>query len=159
MLSSPVTSTDLCKAIAFSVSGYWLALPLASVTRVLPMPESALFSQSDRGFNRIDGYPTVLLDLHPIFSRLRYGKADTKSQFLAIARLDGNTLCAIPIDDPPTLLDIPLTEVGLLPLTYRQSLDRVSSHIVNVSQNGTTMTIFLLDLHGAMQTLSEGQLL
>jgi chemotaxis signal transduction protein len=157
MLSSPAVSVELCKAIAFSVSGYWLALPVASVIRVLPMSESSLFSHSDRGFTYIDGYPTVVLDLHPLFGRLRYGKPESESQFVAIARLDGHSLCAIPIDEPPTLLDIPLGEVGVLPQSYRQSLERVASHIVNVSQNGTTMTIFLLDLQGAMQALSDVQ--
>jgi hypothetical protein len=153
-LTSPAT-TDICKAIAFSVSGYWLALPLASVIRVLPMPESATVGIGEHDFIQIDGYAAMLLDLHPVFSSLRYGRTDTKSQFMAIARLEGSTICAIPIDEPPTLLDICLTEVWVLPLTYRQRLDRISNHMVNVSQNGTNMTIFLLDLHGAMQTLAE----
>jgi hypothetical protein len=78
---------------------------------------------------------------------------------MAIARLDSHTLCAIPIDEPPTLLDIPLDVVGVLPLTYRQSLDQVVSHVANVSQNAVTMTIFLLDLQGAMQALSQVQAL
>jgi chemotaxis signal transduction protein len=154
MILSP-PSTEICKAIAFSISGYWLSLPIASIVRVLPIPESALLSHSHGGFIPIDGYPTVLLDLHPLFSQLRYSKTNVKAQFLAIARLDHQTLCAIPIDEPPALLDIPLEAAEPLPHTYRQKLERITSHIVNIPQNAETMMVFLLDLRGAIQSLSE----
>jgi chemotaxis signal transduction protein len=151
--SIPVAAPE-CKAIAFSICGYCLSLPISAIVRVLPVTASAVFSNRNGGFTQIDGYPTVLLDLHPLFAQLRYSK-NSQAQFLAIARIDTHTLCAIPIDEPPTLIDIPLNTVEPLPYTYRQSLERVASHIVNITQNNETTTVFLLDLKGAMQALFE----
>jgi chemotaxis signal transduction protein len=150
---TPVPAPE-CKAIAFSICGYCLSLPISAIVRVLPVTASALFSTRNGGFTQIDGYATVLLDLHPLFAQLRYSK-NSQAQFLAIARLDAHTLCAIPIDEPPTLIDIPLNNVEPLPHTYRQSLELVVSHIVNIAYNTESTTVFLLDLRGAIQALSE----
>jgi purine-binding chemotaxis protein CheW len=54
-------------------------------------------------------------------------------------------ICAIPVSEPPNLIELPLGMMQLLPQSH-SGLLRIASHAAAVTQDELTATLFLLDI-------------
>jgi purine-binding chemotaxis protein CheW len=68
--------------------------------------------------------------------------------YLVVVRNAANELCGIPVAILPTLIDIPLPTLRLLPKSYRHSDTLgITSHVALMPQPEGLLTLFLLDLN------------
>ena len=151
------------KFIVFTIGDYLLALPMSDVLRVINCPPVASAGLSAMGIVQLGHHTIRVLDLHQQLG-IRQGLAPTEElpqvsdhrPFLAIAkrcceaqiaRSPQGELCGILVDEPPNLMELPLEMIRSLPSSSSQSgiLD-IASHVVVLSQDDLTTTIFLLDV-------------
>jgi hypothetical protein len=63
-----------------------------------------------------------------------------------IAIFNGDRLFAIPIDSTPTLIDVPLDRIRIIPVEFRTNNPLgIASHIAMISTPNTEVTIFILE--------------
>ena len=138
------------KAIAFQIDDHWFALPPAAVLRVTH--QAALIQ--NMGSNQLvywDNQPLPVLNLRPILSMLKGDRALTNPETLEAIRekpfcvvaASGKALTAIPVDQPPVLVELPITATHPIPAAHRKAMDGIASHIAIASPFGT---VFLLNL-------------
>lgn len=150
------STVDVCRAVVFSISGYLLALPVAAVVRVTQRCSAQGSTLDHSGIVYLDNQPLVLLELHTLLPRQQASGQTTLTNrhpgsFLVVAQLESTMPCAIAVDEPPTLMELPLSAVRCLPRSYQQSLRGITQHVVMLPQLDRTVSILLLDLQQAMQ--------
>ncbi|MBF2073474.1 MAG: hypothetical protein IGS50_06900 [Synechococcales cyanobacterium C42_A2020_086] len=152
---SPST-VDVCRAIVFSISGCLLALPVAAVVRVTQRCFAQGGASDQSGIVYLDNQPLVLLELHALLPQQQPSSQTASTNrrpgsFLIVAQLESTAPCAIAVDEPPTLMELPLSAVRCLPRSYQQSLRGVAQHVAMLPQLDRTISILLLDLQQAMR--------
>jgi chemotaxis protein histidine kinase CheA len=159
--SAPSCSTESCKAIAFDSAGYLLALPLPSIFKIVLYSPSLVHSVDNGEFMYFGNQPVTLLNLQSLLARAHSSSptpsdaATGKKRFLVIARLQAHHLCAIPVDKPPSILELVLPDVRPLPTFYPAAMRTVVSHVAVIPTATGPTTVFLLNLHQALQQMAE----
>ncbi|MBW4472449.1 MAG: hypothetical protein KME45_19060 [Stenomitos rutilans HA7619-LM2] len=149
--ASQPTEPHSCQAIAFQIAGHWLALPHTALLQVVH--QTAL--NRDVGSETLvylGKQPLSILNLRPLLAAVPTGRSRSQDQltaieapFLVIAALD-TTLVGIPVDQPPILLELPLTATYAVPPAYYNAIRGIASHVVAVPQLGA---VLLLNLQAA----------
>lgn len=154
--SHPSPSPELpktCRTVVFSIAGHSLALPLAAVLKVIPRSAVLHNQVADASLVYLDQQPITLLNLHPLLSYIpashRTSVSKKSGQFLLIVGLDEESQWAIPVDESPTLLELPLSSVRLLPAAYRQAIQNIACHVAVLNHALTSFTLLLLNLKQA----------
>lgn len=142
-------STETGKFIVFKIADYLLALPIANVLKVINYPPGNNRDLNTAGLVQIGSHAIALLDLHQLLGD-RTPDPTWYAPFLLIAQVDQKELCAIPVDEPPNLVELSKDSIRALPHSYHQNalLDFVSYGAM-LSESGKTLTIFLLDINQA----------
>jgi chemotaxis protein histidine kinase CheA len=152
LFQSETIPIESCKAAVFKVADYWLALPATAICKVIP---STALSQEEIAKGELiywENCPLLWLDLHSLLARSATNPAVAKSstthqyRYVAVAWSQTGNRCAIPVDALPTLVDIPLADVQILPPHFRQSIGSLAKHTIALLHKGSVLTILLLDL-------------
>ncbi len=125
------------KLMVFRVGNAYLALPIATIMRVLPAVEVL----ADSGLLHLDGSALPLINLHTYLGQRR------ESPCILIVATPQNERWGLGVDDPPDLLDVTADMYQALSPTQRQKssfpLAAAVSHLMVTPQG---LTIFILDL-------------
>jgi purine-binding chemotaxis protein CheW len=148
-------SFERCRAVVFAIAGHFLALPLTAVVKVVSAAAASHLPSAQPSLIYLDNQPITLLNLQPCLSAVATSHASVQpllypGQFLLIAS-DQEQLFAISLNQVPTLMELPLSVVRLLPKTYRQSIQNIAFHVAVLTHETQTQTILLLDLQQAMK--------
>jgi purine-binding chemotaxis protein CheW len=156
MISSPTqleatSAGETCRSIVFTIANHWLALPLAAVLKIMTTKAIPLNEIGGQSLIYLDQDPITLVNLHPVLSGVLASSSTSPAnvisgQFLLITGLYGYPQWAIPVDEAPTLLELPLDSVRLLPNTYRESIHNLACHVAVLSNRDLTPTVLLLNL-------------
>lgn len=150
MLTTPFTpqrlatrsdNENLLRLIVFEVAGYWLALPITAVIKVIPCP--AIISNNNQGIGMVNLGSAVVsvVDLQFRFT----SKSLVDPQFLILTFSQRREVFAIPTDRVPGMVEASLEQILPLPPAYRQ-VDALGlcSHMAVLEQE--KVTIYLLDV-------------
>ncbi len=158
--ASSESTSELCKAVVFMILGYRLALPVESIFKVIQVPRSPQDSIEDESVFLFNEQPLTVLDLHHQLAKAKTSRfvnpetpVNDPAHFLIITQMSPGKLCGIPVDTPPSLQEISLSTIHLLPPSYRQALFNLASHIAVLPKKESSQTIFLLDLQQALALL------
>lgn len=142
---------ETCKAIVFPVAGQWFALPQAAILRVIQTPFPFQPEVPHWEIVYQDNQPLTLVNLHYTLAQAQLRTATTPSatapgRFLIIAHT-GEPICyGIPVDAPPSLMELPLTSIHPLPVAHRQALRNIAEHMAVLPDPKGTLTLWLLNL-------------
>ena len=140
-------SAAVGKFIVCQIADSLLALPIATVLKVINCPPPASGDTHNTGLIHIGRHTVTLLDLH---QRLAYGCPQQRSPFLVIVQL-ATELWAIPVDEPPNLVELPKDSIRALPQSYHHhGWQDIVSYVAAISEAEKTLTIFLLDINRAV---------
>lgn len=135
----------------FAIANHLLALPVSAIFKVVQCSSSLRESIQNKELILFDNHPLTLLDLYPLLTQTSQPEQERSlDQCLVIAQAYGN-LYAIPVNQPPTLQDLILTEIHPLPATYNRAIASLVSHFAIVNQADKTLKILLLDLYQVAQ--------
>lgn len=132
-LSSDV---EVLKVLAFSMADYVFALPISLIYKVIKCPPIAISKDSNLGIADFEGRTVVVVDLDRQLSTPNSTDKTRQKRFLILSQTRQGELCGIPIDRPPTLLELPQKDIQPLPVSARQikSLS-IATHVVTLSKS------------------------
>ncbi|MGV0028796.1 chemotaxis protein CheW [Phormidesmis priestleyi] len=152
---------NLEKLIVFDVAEYHLALPIAEVLQVINHP-TVTDELTKTGLVLLGHRMIRCLDLHQQLADDSI-QVPQNRPFLVITQMLGE-LYAIPVSEPPNVIEFPLEMMQLLPQS-QSGLLKIASHAAGISskylqgvEDELTATLFLLDIQRILTPIAPALL-
>lgn len=142
------TSDSLLKLLMFEVSKLTLALPIEQIKKVVKYTSVHGSGLSHINLAHLDDREVTIVDLaQKLFKHTQIDRDDFDGYFIITKDILGESI-GILVSKMPTLIDISLSKIRLLPNSYRHSDTlEIASHVTVISpKNKPSVTIFILDL-------------
>ena len=137
--------TQQLKLVVFAIGSLNLALPIDIVVKIANLSAVHGSGLHSVGLTHIDDRAVTVVDLH---QQLFKTPSQTTVRYILMGQNDRGDLFGIPVNDTPSLMEVPLTAIRQLPETYRSADTlRIADRVAVVTQKETSTTIFLLDLN------------
>ncbi len=143
-------SNALGKFIVFKIADYFLALPISVVLKVVNYPPMNNRNSPTRGLVQIGSHAIALLDLHQKLPSNYTLDVNTHTPFLLIAQVNQGIICAIPVEEPPNLVELSKDSIQALPHSFANNdLLKAVSYGAIFTEQENTFTILILDINQA----------
>ncbi len=142
------TATSLLKLLVFEVGKLTLALPIDQVKKVVKYTSVYGSGLSHVNLTHLDDREVTIVDLEQkLFKTSPIDRDNFDGYFVITKDIMGESI-GILVTKMPTLIDVSLSEIRLLPNSYRHSDTlEIASHVTIIFQENTaSVTIFILDL-------------
>ena len=144
-LSTPTQSDAVVKLLVFEIGKLTLALPILQVQKVVRQNEVHGSGLSHINLTHLPEGDLAIVDLHQKIFGTSLTQSDT-GYFIITTNTIGEPL-GIVVSKPPSLIDVPMNQIRLLPDTYRRSDTlKIASHVTILAPAETPTTVFILDL-------------
>lgn len=143
------------KFIVFTVADYRFALPIDEVVQIVKRPATTP-ELSKAGLIQLGRQVIRLLDLHQQLEPENGANYSEDCSFLVITHRLAEGFCAIPVSEPPNLVEFPQASMQSLPPTRdRSGVLRIASHAATLDVDRVPATIFLIDMQRMLDARSE----
>lgn len=163
------TATQSIRTIAFHLGSLDIALRIEAVQRVfsrVPIYSSGTNSSGIAQVNTQADSPesrqeVVVFDLHRYLFGQSLPSLSSEAEapvtrYLLVAKSPSGQSCGIPLEQEPSLMELPLSSIRQLPKTYRQADTLgIASHVAALDRNGKQHTVFLLDMDAVLALLPQ----
>jgi len=149
---NPVTKkkqTRLEKLLIFSIGKLNLAFRIEDVQKIIkyiPIGSSGL---NPFGVIHLQEQEIAVIDLHYLLFKEPDSsvRSTVNWHFILTRSLTERESIAILVSKPPSLIDVPISEIRVLPENYRRSdtLD-IASHVTVINNPDGALTLFILDV-------------
>ncbi|MEL6909835.1 MAG: chemotaxis protein CheW [Cyanobacteria bacterium J06598_4] len=134
------------KLLVFEIGKLTLALPILQVQKVIRQNTVHGSGLSHVNLTHLPEQEIAVVDLHQKLFGVSLTQSESMGYFIISKNITGEAL-GIVISEAPTLIDIPLNQIRLLPDSYRRADTlEIASHVTVYSQSDNSTTIFILDL-------------
>lgn len=128
------------KVIVFAMGNVNLALRMETIYRVLKQAPVYGVRPDGMGIAHLEDREITVLDLHRRFFA-------SKGSYLIVVQNSEGELYGIPVAVVPTLMEVPLSSIHVLPKSYRHAdLLDIATHVCHIPREEALLTIFLLDV-------------
>jgi purine-binding chemotaxis protein CheW len=135
------------KIVMFKMGEFNLALHINSVAKVLPQTVVYGSGQNGVGLIHLSDREVTVVDLQRRFFQSSSNLDPAKRGYLMLVQDRQRELYAIPVNQVPTLMDIPLSCVRVLPESYRNAdIFGFATHVAVIPATEPPLTIFMLDV-------------
>lgn len=142
--SQPMASTPTLKAILFQIANLNLAVRIESVFKILKQPPIDSSGINCAAIAHLHDQEVRVFDLH---RQIFHTSSISKLPYLIVVQSTTTDRCAIPVQTVPSLIQIPLSTLRVLPESYRHADTLgVASHVALIPHIPTPLTVFLLDV-------------
>jgi purine-binding chemotaxis protein CheW len=137
----------LLKLIVFEMGSLNLALPIDSVYKVLNYTPIYGSGINQVGVTHVGEFEVTVVDLYQRFFKSISTKETETGGYLVLVQNTTGELYGIPVAETPVLMEVSLSQVRVLPESYRRAdtLD-VASHVAVIPQETAPLTVFVLDV-------------
>lgn len=147
---SPSTTEKTSKKIkllVFSIQNLNVGLHIDTVQKVVNYSKIYSSGLNHYGVVNFDDQEITVIDLYKLLFNIPQSLAETDKKYLLLAHNSQNETFGIIIKTTPSLYDISLDQIRVLPASYRQvDTLKIASHVTILSQKDTEdLTIFILD--------------
>lgn len=155
-LSQKRTTASLIKLIVFNMGRLNLALRIESIYKVVNHTSTYGSGLGAVGVTHLGEGEITVVDLHQRFFKASQLSESNLNSYLIVVQNTTGELYGIPVAETPALMEIPRAMIRVLPESYRRSdtLD-VASHVAVIPQDGTPLTIFVLDVDRLLPIFQE----
>ena len=111
------------QTIVFTISEYTFALPMQTVAKIVPCPLIDRSGENGIGLLEWEGQIITIVDLQQqLASNVASFNSDinSKHSFLILTQTKTQELCGFVTAKPPTLIDIFLDDIFLIPSSFRE---------------------------------------
>jgi purine-binding chemotaxis protein CheW len=137
----------ILKLVVFTMGGLNLALRIESVYKVVnhtPVYSSGL---NHVGVAHLGEQEVTVVDLHWRFFKSSQAREFSANGYLVIVKNTTGEFYGIPVPETPVLIEVPLSTIRVIPESYRRADTlEVASHVAVIPQDGTSLSVFLLDV-------------
>jgi len=136
----------LLKVIVFNVGSLSCGLRIESIYKVLKQTQVYGSGLNSIGIAHMGERELVVVDLEQRLFQSSILNGSEQRGYLIVAQTVGEFF-GIPVAAAPTLMEVPLATIRVLPESYRQADTLgIASHVAVIPQAETSMTLFLLDV-------------
>jgi chemotaxis signal transduction protein len=135
------------KIIVFEIGSINLALPIDTVYKVLNYTPIYGSGVNQVGVTHVGELEVTVVDLYRRFFKSTPPQDYFTGSYLVLVQNKMGELYGIPVTDAPVLIEVPLSQIRVLPESYRRAdtLD-VARHVIVIPQETAPLTVFLLDV-------------
>jgi chemotaxis signal transduction protein len=135
------------KLIVFEIGSLNLALPIESVFKILNYTPIYGSGVNQVGITHVGDFEVTVVDLYRRFFKSSHPHEYFSGNYLVVVQNKTGELYGIPVADTPILMEVPSSQIRILPESYRRAdtLD-VASHVAVIPQETASLTVFLLDV-------------
>lgn len=141
-------ANSLLKLVVFEVGKLTLALAIEQVKKVVKYTSIHGSGLSHVNLTHLDDREVTIVDLEQkLFNNSQINRANFDGYFIITKDIFGESI-GILVSKMPIIIDVSLSQIRLLPNSYRNSDTlEIASHVTVISQeNANYVTIFILDL-------------
>lgn len=151
-------TNDKVELIVFNIGRLNLALPINSVYKVSNYTSISGSGTGFIGVTQVEEREVTVIDLYRRFFKSDQPGDYSIGGYIVLVQTTKGELYGIPIVQTPTLMEVPLSLLRVLPESYRyaDTLD-IASHVAVISQDTLSLTIFLLDIERLLPVLSPSK--
>ncbi len=148
--------TSFLKLVVFGIGNLNLALRIESVYKVVNHTSTYGSGLGAVGITHLGEYEITVVDLHQRFFKSNQIGESKLGAYLVVVQNTTGELYGIPVAETPTLMEVSVSMIRVLPESYRRAdtLD-VASHVAVIPQDGTPLTVFLLDVDRLLPIFQE----
>lgn len=134
------------KVLVFSMDSLNLALRIESVYKVLNAMPIYGIGVNGVGIVHMGDREVTVLDLRQRLFQSPRTNDNLSGGYLIVVQNTKGELYGLPTETVPTLMDVPLSSIRILPESFRHAdALGIASHVAVISQSEMTFTLFLLD--------------
>lgn len=141
------SDVELLKVLAFEMANYVFALPISLIFKVIDCPLITSTSDSNLGIADFEGQTVTVVNLAQKLSSQNVTNPSYQKRFLILSKTRHGELCGIPIERPPSLIELPKNNIRPLPLSARQIKPlSIANHVITMpkSNEDGEIKIFLI---------------
>lgn len=145
--------------VVFEIGTLKFALPIEFTYKIVNYKAMHGSGLNHIGVTHVDNFEVTVVDLHRRFFQAKQAQESPTTNCLVIVQSPKGELFGIPTVDIPTLMEVPISMIRVLPDSYRRAdtLD-LAKYVVVVPQETGTLTIFLLDIDRLVPDVQRLQL-
>ena len=145
-LARTATGGELIKLLVFEIGKLTLAIPILQVQKVIRQKEVHGSGLSYVNLAHLDESEVTVIDLHQKLFGVSSIQPESAGYFIISKNVAGESL-GIVVPQSPTLIDVTLDRIRVLPPTYRRADTlEIASHVTVLDRDEISTTIFILDL-------------
>ena len=139
--------------VVFDIGTLKFAVPIQYTYKVVNCGSIHSSGLNHVGITHLDNLEVTVIDLDQHLFKAKPASRSPAQTVLLIVQNSLGELCGIPIACTPTLMEIPLSMIRVLPTSYRRAdtLD-IASHVAVIPQKTATLTLFVLDVEQLLPT-------
>ncbi|MGG6284050.1 chemotaxis protein CheW [Leptolyngbya sp. AN03gr2] len=146
-MKTPHSELNVEKFIIFTVADYRFALPIAEVVQIVNRPATTP-ELSKAGLVQIGRHLIQVVNLHQQLAPENSPESAEWYPFLVITYHSSEGFYAIPVREPPNVIEFPQESMQGLPLSHdRSSVLSIASHAATLDIDRVPATIFLMDVN------------
>lgn len=146
----------LTKLIAFNIGKLNLALPIESVVQVTACPTIHGSGLASLGITQVGDRQVTVIDLYRHLFKAS-SPQEQANTCLLVGQTQTGELFGIPLQAPPSLLEIPVSSIRYLPETYRRADTLgIADRIAMVTHTEKPFTLFCLDVEIVLSATHGG---
>lgn len=134
------------KLLVFTMGKLNLALHIERVQKVIdrvPVYSSGL---NHMGIIHLEDKEVTVVDLYKKLFKVKQNDDFNFKNYLILARNSSKEQFGIIVNETPSLVEIPISQVRVLPESYRRSDTlEIASHVTIIDRKDESLTVFLLD--------------
>jgi len=135
------------RVILFSVGNLTLGFRIEAVHKVLKQTQVHGSGVNSVGVTHMGDHELIVVDLQQRLFQSSSLTTGSKRGYLIVAQNKAGDFYAIPVATPPTLMEVPLETIRILPEPYRRADTLgIASHVAVIPQADSSLTLFLVDV-------------
>ena len=135
------------KLVVFSLGQLNVAFSIDNIQKVINYTHVYGSGLTDMGITHLDNQEITVVDIHKRLYKKSLVLEENQEKFLVVAKnTDGEIFATIALETP-SLIDVSLSDIRVLPESYRQADTlAIASHVIVIPQENKNLTVFLLDI-------------
>ncbi|MGK7932000.1 MAG: chemotaxis protein CheW [Microcystaceae cyanobacterium] len=155
--AAPEQQKKSLKILIFQVGKLHVALSVDFVKKIIKGAEIHGSGTTEMGITQIDDQNITVIDLHRRLFKRSQSLEEMTHPFLILAKNTIDEVFGILVGDTPTLSDIPLSLVRVLPDSFRRGDTlEIATHVTKLEENGQQITVFILDVDKLVPPIALG---
>jgi len=136
------------KLVVFQIGKLTLSLPVEQVTKVTKYNQTHGSGLSWVNLTHLEEQEVPIIDLHHKLFKVSQNELSSEKGYFVITKNTTGEPLGIRVLQSPTLLDVPFSQIRILPVSYRHADTlEIASHVAIIPQEDETLqTIFVLDV-------------
>ena len=141
------TTSKLLKLVVFGIGSLKVAMPIQSVKKIINRTTVYGSGLNYIGVAHVGDHEVAIVDLHKrLFNKSQITQSGTTG-YIVLAKCSSGEQFGILATETPTIMDVPLACLRVLPESYRRADTlEVASHVAVISNQAEQLTIFVLDV-------------